>query len=322
MRMSIKKLLPGIKENVLLKKYSTFQIGGRAKYFFEAKTKEQIKKAIEIAKKLNIPFFIIGGGSKLLVADGGYKGLVIKIKKQPPKIKSSNLKAKIIEAGSGTLLNQVIALALKNNLTGLEWAIGIPGATIGGVIRGNAGAFGKSIGDSISEVEVYDAKKKKIKILKNKNLTFGKNLDSRSTRIKDCQFNYRESIFKKKKNLIILSAQIKLKKGKKEKIDSLIKKYLDYRRKNQPLNFPSVGSIFKNPKGFFAAELIEKCGLKGKKIGDVKISEKHANFIINLGKGKAKDVVKLINLIKKKVKEKFGVNLEEEIIYLGFKIRG
>ena len=157
----------------------------------------------------------------------------------------------------------------------------------------------------------------------------------KNLRNKDCKFCYRNSIFKQKKNLIILSATLQLKKGNKLKIEKRIKEYLNYRKETQPLNFPSAGSVFKNPKNFSAGELgeedkssslsfaaarlIEECGLKGKRIGNVKISEKHANFIVNLGGGKAKDVKKLINLAKKKVKEKSGITLEEEICYLGFK---
>jgi UDP-N-acetylmuramate dehydrogenase len=153
--------------------------------------------------------------------------------------------------------------------------------------------------DVVESIEVFDTKTEKIKIFKNK----------------DCRFSYRNSIFRKKKNLIILSVKIKTKKSNTKKI----KQYLDYKKQTQPLNFPSAGSIFVNPSGFSAGELIEKCGLKGKKIGNVKISEKHANFILNLGQGKAKDVIKLIKLIKKEVKNKFKVNLEEEIQFLGFK---
>jgi UDP-N-acetylmuramate dehydrogenase len=156
----------------------------------------------------------------------------------------------------------------------------------------------------------------------------------RNYELGDCKFGYRDSIFKHNKNLIILSATLQLKEGQKREIQKKIKEYLKYRRKKQPLNFPSAGSIFKNPQGiltkelakkdkfsflpFAAAQLIEKCGLKGKRIGNVRISEKHANFIVNLGEGKAKDVRKLINLIKKRVKKKFGIDLEEEIQYLGF----
>ncbi len=294
--MNIEKLLPDIKKNIFLRNYTTFRIGGPAKYFFVAKTKEDLTKAIQMAKKSNLPFFILGGGSNILVSDKGYNGLVIKIKNQKSKIKNNRILAE-----AGLALNRLVELSLKNNLTGMEWAVGIPG-TIGGAIYGNAGAFKKSMKDLIKEVEVFDTKDEKIKIFKNK----------------DCKFGYRDSIFKKKKNLIILSASLQLKKGKKMKIKEKIKRYLNYRKETQPLNFPSAGSIFKNPKNFYAGFLIEKCGLKGKRIGNAKISEKHANFIVNLGNGKAKDVKKLIKLIKKKVKNKFKIELEEEIQYLSF----
>jgi len=263
------------KKNVLLKNHTTFRIGGSAKYFFVAKTKEELIEAINLAKKLNpspfpkgdrvkLPFFILGGGSNILVSDRGFNGLVIKF---------------------GQSLSSYIS-------KGLEWAVGIPG-TIQGAVWGNAGAFKKSMKDVVEKVEVFDTKTEKVKIFKNK----------------DCKFGYRDSIFKKKKNLIILSVKIKSKKSDAKKI----KQYLDYRKKTQPLNFPSAGSVFKNPTGFSAGKLIEDCGLKGKKVGNVKISEKHANFIVNLGRGKAKDVMKLIKIIKNRVKKKFGKTLEEEI---------
>jgi len=255
------------RKNVPLKNYTTFKIGGPAKYFFEAKRKEELIEAIKLAKKLELPFFILGGGSNLLVSDKGFDGLVIKF---------------------GQPLSSYVS-------KGLEWAVGIPG-TVQGAVWSNAGAFEKSMKDVVKEVEVFDTKTEKIKNFKSK----------------DCKFGYRDSIFKKNKNLIILSVKIKSKKSNRKKI----KQYLDYRKKTQPLNFPSAGSIFKNPRGFFAADLIERCGLRGKRIGKVKISEKHANFIVNLGNGKAKDVKKLIKLAKQKVKSKFGIVLKEEIVVL------
>ena len=289
--MEIKKLLPGIKTNIPLKNYTTFKIGGKAKYFFEAKTKEDLIKAVKLAKKLKLPFFILGGGSNLLVSDKGFNGLVIKF-------------------------GQPLSLYVSN---GLEWAAGIPG-TIQAAVYGNAGAFGRSMKDVVQEVEVFDVEAEKIKIFKNK----------------DCQFGYRESIFKKKKNLIILSVKIKSGKSDPKKI----KEYLDYKEQHHP-RLPSAGCVFKNfqfsisnfqlltkkfpefsqfkERGNIpAAFLISQCGLKGKKIGNAQISEKHANFIVNLEEAKAKDVKKLIKLIKKSVKERFKINLEEEIQYLGF----
>jgi len=302
MNKKFKKLLPGIRENISLKNYNTFRIGGKARYFFVAKNKEDLIKAIKLTKDFKLPLFVLGNGSNLLISDEGFKGLVIRIMNQELRIKKN-----LIHAETGVSLGQLMSLALKNNLSGLEWAAGIPG-TLGGAIYGNAGAFGKSMGDNVKEVEVLDIRDLRFKIYD----------------LKKCKFGYRDSVFKKKKNLIIISAKILLKRSDKKEIRDKIKEYLDYRKKNQPLNFPSIGSIFKNPAperslvrgrpfNFSAGELIEKCGLKGKRIGDVKISEKHANFIINLGKGKAKEVRKLITFIKKKVKERFGITLEEEI---------
>ena len=276
-------------KNILLKNYTTFKIGGPAEYFFTAKNKIELIKAIHEAKILNLPFFILAAGSNVLFSDKGYDGLVIKF--ENPKLSQ--------------LVNK-----------GLEWAAGIPG-TVAGAIYGNAGAFGKSMADVVKTVEVFDVKSNKIKKLKNR----------------QCKFGYRNSIFKENSNLIILSAEIRLKKSNSKKI----KKYLEYRKKTQPLSFPSAGSIFKNftphrnkisgagpafktlIKKFKkkdvipAAYLIEKCGLKGKKIGGAKISELHSNFIVNLGGASAKDVLKLIDLAKRKVKNKFGVELKEEI---------
>jgi len=294
--MDIKKLLPGVKKNISLKNFTTFKIGGKAKYFFTAESKKELMKAVFAAKKLKLPFFILGRGSNILVSDRGYKGLVIKIDNDElvTKIKKSK-----ITAGAGLSLGRLLISAADHGLSGIEWLVGIPG-TVGGAIYGNAGGFGKSMKDIVEKVEILDSKSLKLK----------------SYNLKDCRFSYRESTFKKNKSLIILSAVLKLKKSSKLKIGKQIKKYLNYKKERQPLSFPSAGSIFKNPPGFSAGELIEKCGLKGKKIGGVKISEKHANFIINFGEGRERDVKKMIKLIKQKVKNKFKVSLEEEIQFL------
>jgi len=351
-QIDINRFLPGVQKNISLKNYTTFRIGGRAKYFFTAKTKEDLIRAVAMAKKLKLPFFILGRGSNLLVSDEGYKGLVIKIKNEKLKtelpkeaklkksskksvsslvsssprrtkfsspIKNYNSRLKIF-CEAGVPLSKLLSESFKNGVTGLEWIAGIPG-TVGGAARGNAGAYGSFLADNIQEVEVYDVKKRKIKIFKKK----------------DCRFAYRDSIFKKNKNLIITFLTLKLKKGKKKEIQKKIKEYLNYKKEKQPLNYPSAGSVFKNftqyrnkisgagPKelkrfkkmgAIPAAWLIDKCGLKGKKIGEAQISKIHANFIVNRNRAKAKDVKKLINLMKKKVKQKFGLVLKEEIEYL------
>ena len=210
---------------------------------------------------------------------------------------------------------------MENSLTGLEWAIGIPG-TIGGAIRGNAGAFGSSMANVVEEVKIFDSHDFKIKKYKNK----------------DCLFDYRKSVFKENKNLIIVSVKLRLQKGNKVKINKKMKKYLNYRKKHQPLSAFSAGSIFKNYQGVIRSKkllnqfpkllefnskkvipagfLIDKCGLKGKRIGQAEISTKQANFIINLGNAKSRDVISLMNLIQNKVKNKFGIMLEKEIFIL------
>jgi len=225
-QQKIKNLLPGVKENVSLKDYTTFKIGGKAKYFFVAKTKNELIKAIKVSKQLNLPFFILGGGSNVLFSDKEFKGLVIRVKNVKFKIKNC-----VINAEAGAPLPLLVQKAQQNSLSGLEWAVGIPG-TIGGAVYGNASAFGKAIGDLVKQVEVLDLKTFKIKKLSKK----------------ECQFKYKDSIFKHKKNLLILSVISRLKKGNKEKIKENMKRFLTIRKETQPLNYPSAGCIFKNLK--------------------------------------------------------------------------
>ena len=284
------------KKDISLAPYTTFKIGGKVKYFYIAKTTDELKEAVKLAKKEDLPFFILGNGSNVLISDSGFTGLVIKIENCKLKIENC-----IIYADAGINLGNLVEESVNAGLSGLEWAIGIPG-TIGGAIRGNAGALGSSMADLIKTVEVFDITNLKIQTFKNK----------------DCKFGYRDSIFKHNKNLIIFSAELELKKGDRKKSEKLIKEYLKQRKEKQPLEYPSAGSIFKNPNGRAAGYLIEQCGLKDKKIGKAMISEKHANFIVNTGNAKAKDVKKLIDLCKEKVKEKFGIELEEEIELIGF----
>jgi UDP-N-acetylmuramate dehydrogenase len=319
-----------LKENVPLKNFTTFKIGGPARYFCIAKNQKEIIDAVKKAKELNLPFFILGGGSNILVSDEGYEGIVIKTQSSnllPYRQAGKFQKNKII-AGAGTKLRELVNASADRGLTGLEWAVGIPG-TVGGATYGNAGAFGSTMADNVRSVKVLD-----IKNLKVKNLSANQ-----------CDFGNKNSIFKKDpakhgagKNLIILSILIELKPGDKKEIESEIKRFADYRKANHPLDFPSAGCVFKNydkkiknknllkkfpeliefNKGsrIPTSYLIDKSGLKGKIIGKAKISEKHANFIINLGGAKAKDVVRLIKLIKEKIEDKFGIKLEEEIQHL------
>ena len=289
-------------KNVLLKDYTTYKIGGLAKYFLIVKNKEDLIEAVKLAKELKLPVFILGGGSNVLIPDKGFNGLVIKLTNSKIDFISQN--SVFVEAGTNSA--KLVKFATDNSLSGVEWLAGIPG-TVGGAIYGNAQAFGVKMSDSVESVEVLDFKTLKIVKLSNK----------------QCQFSLKNSIFKRNQNLIILSAVLKLKKAKKEDIEEKIKEHIIYRKTGHPISFPSAGSIFVNPeikvknkiKIVHAASLIESCGLKGKRIGNAQISLQHANFIVNLGGAKAKDVLALIKLAKQKVKKTFNIDLEQEIIW-------
>lgn len=276
---------------VSLKKYNTFRVGGYADYFFRAENEADIINAVKEADKRNLSLFVLGRGSNVLIPDKGLHGLVLLIDDKAFKIEQDG-----VSVGAGLFLPSLVAKFTDLSLSGMEWAAGIPG-TVGGAVHGNAGAFGKSMGDSVKEVKVLDSKSKKVKVLNNKS----------------CKFVYRDSVFKKR-DLIIISVVLKTKKGNKKSIQSSVNEYLRKKKETQPLNYFSAGSVFKNPEGKFAARMIEECGLKGKKIGGAKISEKHANFIVNFNNAKSSDIKRLISLIKKSVKNKFNVILEEEII--------
>lgn len=284
-----------ISRNISLADLTTFRIGGKAKYFIAAQNKEDFLEAIKFSEKKKLPFFILGGGSNLLVSDKGFSGLVIKMENARCEVGS-----KKVFVETGVMLADLVKASIKRNLSGLEWAAGIPG-TAGGAIRGNAGAYGGAMSDCVIGAQVIS---KNSKVL-NFNLS-------------QCRFRYRESVFKSRSDLVVWSASLRLRQGDYRQSKKLCHNYLVQRKKKCPLAYPSAGCVFKNPKPFVAAKLIEECGLKGKRVGQAKISEKHANFIINLGGAKAKDVVSLIDLIKDQVGKKFNVGLEEEIQYLGF----
>ena len=307
-----------IRDCVLLKDFMTFKIGGPAKYFVMVKNTDELKDSLKFASDNNLSFFIIGGGSNILASDKGYDGLVIKIDFQNLTV-AENLE--VMEAGAGALLSKIVDESLKYELSGLEWAAGIPG-TLGGAIRGNAGAYGSNIGQIIKQVEYYNTKNKASKVLDKK----------------DCQFTYRSSIFKKNSNLIITSAVLQLRKDLKQTIQSKINDILDTRAQKQPKGMPSAGSFFVNPivknsklideferekslkcqnNQLPAAWLIEKVGLKGKKIGGAMISDIHQNYFLNTGKAKAEEIEILVSLVKQQVRDKLGVQLEEEVQYLG-----
>lgn len=307
--------------NEPLKTHTTFAIGGPAEAFYVAKTTEDLIKAVKLARNLKISFFILGSGSNILVSDQDLKGITIK-----NLTTNYQLLATKIQADSGIPLSKLVKLATQNSLSGLEFAAGIPG-TLGGAIVGNSGTKTGSISDVVEKVTVLGKETKDTPGAAQRNfLGVEEKLEVCTLTTTQCLFSYRSSRFKKSGE-IILSATLKLKEAKKQEIKNKIKKVLKS-RKNQPWG-KSAGSIFKNPSllkhpvlqprptpgvKFSAGALIEQVGLKGYQIGNAEISPKHANFIINRGRAKADDVLKLIALIKKKIWQKFKVRLEEEIV--------
>lgn len=281
--------------NESLKKHTTIKIGGPADLFYEARTNKEIVGAVLACRKLDIPYYLLGGGSNLLVADTGFRGLVIKVANNRLQTKESE-EGVIIYAEAGLRLGELVSETLKLGLEGLEFAAGIPG-TVGGAVRGNAGAWRQSIGDRIIKVEVLNSKGKNQWILKGEG-----------------GFSYRQSRFKKTGE-VILGVELLLKKGKRETVRERIESNLE-KRKKLPWQ-PSCGCIFINPTKAPAGKLIEDSGLKGKKIGQAQVSTVHANFIVNKGRAKSSQVKKLIELLKNEVKKKEGVKLEEEIAFAG-----
>ncbi len=301
-------------QNVSLKEFSNYKIGGPARYFFVPETAEEVLRGLEKAQKEKLPILILGGGTNLLIHDQGYQGLVIK-----PEIKVLKREGNLVRVGAGVSVGDLLNFLINEGLSGLEWAGGLPG-TVGGAIRGNAGAFGGEIKDSIQEVVSLDTSTHATKKYSNQ----------------ESNFQYRSSIFKEKDGgEMILEAVLELREGDKEMIKKAIQEKIDYRNTRHPMDFPSLGSTFKNvdvknlPKEVaerFAekikkdpfpvlptAILLSEAGLKGVREGGAMFSEKHPNFIVNVDGATSADVEKLILLAKKTVKEKFGVVLEEEI---------
>ncbi len=316
----LKKNIPKIKTDVSLKEYTTFRVGGKTRYFFEAETEEDLLKALVAVSNLRLPLFIFGGGSNVVFDDKKFDGVVIKVNTKGLEVEDYKPGSKIIYAEAGTPLLFLVNKAKELSLSGLEWAAGIPG-TIGGAVFGNAAAFGFSVGEIVKTVEAFDLE----------------SLKKRKFNQKECCFKYKESIFKKEKKYVILRIGLVLREGNKKEIEKRMREYLKKRKKSQPFYW-SAGCVFKNIKiekpeiklkikkalpeaekflrsGFLpAGYLIDRCGLKGERIGRAEVSQKHANFIINKGGAKAKDIIKLMRLVKERVKERLGIELDREVI--------
>ncbi|MDO5003074.1 MAG: UDP-N-acetylmuramate dehydrogenase [bacterium] len=279
-----------IETDTSLKKFTTYRVGGKARCVIYPKNTENLVKLMKFIRSRNIKYKMLGNGSNLIFSDDLFDGILIKLT-EFDNIEVTNNKIKV---GAGYSLMKLSRVALKNSLTGLEFAAGIPG-TVGGAIFMNAGAYKSDMGYIVQSVKVLT---KDFKIVELEN--------------KEMNFHYRTSFLQKHPDYICLEAIIRLEKGKKDAIEEVMKSRLKRRVESQPLNYPSAGSVFRNPTGMFAGELIEKCGLKGYKLGGAMISDKHANFVINTGDAKASDVRDLINIAREKVKAEYNVDLRVE----------
>lgn len=293
----IEKFVP--KEDILkaepMCKHTTFRIGGDASCFIRISSEEQLAGLIPYMEQVGIDYFVLGNGSNLLVSDHGYEGVILHIGDKFSRITVEEDRMKL---QSGALLSSAAKCAYEHGLTGFEFASGIPGTVGGGVVM-NAGAYDGEMKQIVESVRVL-SNDGEILTLDNDTMEFG----------------YRTSIIKNR-HFTVLEVTLKLKEGNREEIRKKMDELNAKRREKQPLEFPSAGSTFKRPEGYFAGKLIMDTGLRGFSVGDAKVSEKHCGFVVNTGKASATDVADVIAEVQEKVKNKFGVSLEREIIYLG-----
>lgn len=274
-----------------MSRHTTFRVGGPADFFVTPKAKEEVRDVIRICKEAGMPYYIIGNGSNLLVSDAGYRGVIVQIYKEMNEVK---VEGDLVKAQAGALLSGIAAKALGAELSGFEFASGIPG-TIGGACVMNAGAYGGEMKDVLESVTVLTGEGKIIELGRN-----------------ELELGYRTSVIAKK-GYIVLGAVLKLERGDGEKIKTYMDELKEKRVTKQPLEYPSAGSTFKRPEGYFAGKLIEDAGLRGYRVGDAQVSEKHCGFVVNRGKATCAEVLQLIEEVQKKVKEQFGVQLEPEV---------
>ena len=293
----IKTYVP--KEDILLNepmcRHTTFRVGGEAQCFVRISEGRQLEKLIPYLKEIEIPYFILGNGSNLLVGDKGYEGIILQI---GSRMNDICVEGDCIRASAGALLSQVARCAQENGLTGLEFASGIPG-TIGGGVVMNAGAYDGEMKQVVEQVTVM-SEQGEILVLDGEDMEFG----------------YRTSVIKSRP-FVVLEVLMRLKPGNKEEISNKMEELSRRRQEKQPLEFASAGSTFKRPEGHFAGKLIMDAGLRGYSIGGARVSEKHCGFIVNTGKATAADVAEVIGEVQERVKDKFGVALETEVIFLG-----
>lgn len=282
--------------NEKLADHTSFRVGGPADLMVMPANKEEIRDAIALAKTEEVPYFVMGNGSNLLVSDDGFRGMIILIGKNFQSVK---VEEETICAQAGALLSKVAREALAHSLTGFEFAAGIPGS-FGGAVAMNAGAYGGEMKDVLISVDVITPEGEFLTIP-----------------AEEMDLSYRHScVFER--DYVVLSAQIRLAKGNEEQIKDRMAELAQARREKQPLEYPSAGSTFKRPEGYFAGKLIQDAGLKGYTVGGAQVSEKHSGFVINKGEATAEEICFLIAQVQKKVKQAFGVAMETEVRFLGF----
>ena len=278
-----------------MSRHTTFRVGGPADFFVTPKAKEEVRDVVRICKEAGMPYYIIGNGSNLLVSDAGYRGVIVQIYKEMNEVK---VEGDLVKAQAGALLSGIAAKALGAELSGFEFASGIPG-TIGGACVMNAGAYGGEMKDVLESVTVLTGEGKIIELGRN-----------------ELELGYRTSVIAKK-GYIVLGAVLKLERGDGEKIKTYMDELKEKRVTKQPLEYPSAGSTFKRPEGYFAGKLIEDAGLRGFQVGGAQVSEKHCGFVINRDHATAADIMELMRQVQIRVKENSGVDLEPEVKRLG-----
>ncbi|MFC1511082.1 UDP-N-acetylmuramate dehydrogenase [Candidatus Margulisiibacteriota bacterium] len=274
-----------------LKNHTSFRIGGPADYFCVPKSKAELKEALAFAKLNKLGLFVLGAGSNVLISDEGFRGLVVKLADGPSAVE---VKDQTVVAGAGVLLSKLLKILAQKELSGLEFLAGVPGS-LGGAVVMNLGAWEESIGQYVLRVTCVE-----------------RDGLERTLTHAELDFGYRHSILQRG-NLFVVGIELKLKPGSKPEIEAQINKNIKARQGNQPLEFPSAGSVFKNPPNEYAWKLIDAAGCKGLKVGQAQLSAKHTNFIVNLGAATAQDVQELICQIQAKVKDRFDIMLEPEI---------
>lgn len=307
-----------IKRDIPLAPLTTMKVGGPARYFATIRNIQELTEAGEFAQKNNLPIFVLAGGSNVILSSKGLDGLVLDM-----QITGLSINGNLLTAGAAETMQELVDRSIAANLAGLEWAGGLPGS-FGGAIRGNAGCFGAEIKDVIQTVTTFSLTSKKTRLWNND----------------DCQFGYRDSLFKHQTDEIILEATVALKPGKQAELRAVADDHIGYRQEKHPMEYPNSGSMFKNTPlenipqqhlNFFeksvktdpfpvvpTARIIAETGLQGLKVGGAQVSDKHTNYVVNLGNATGEDIQQLVTQIQQKVFQKFGIQLETEPAFVGF----